>query len=230
MSLITPKTGGGYNVSGDLDAEFSGPTSGVYLMRFHHDHAGHTAGDEVGFFDSGVTKGLVKFMRDRNGNDLQTSYVGSGTQVDQVVDTQSRPFDYTYTSGRVTQIDDTNGSRNVQYVYDGNGDLREFVDALGNSTYYDDYDSDHNPQSIIAPNELIQVTYDAKNRVTGVYSTAASYVDTTIYTYDDTLGLDGFYGVTVTDANAHDTTYRFDNANRVALVTDALGAPNRPGV
>ena len=228
VSLITPKTGGGWNVSGDVDAELIDlPSYGTFVMRFHHGRNGRSAGDQVVFYNAAYTArdGLVGSMVDFYGNTDDTTWVGSGSLVDAVVDTQSRPFQYTYASGRVTAINDPNGSRDVQYSYDANGDLRTFTDANGAVSSYDDYDTRHNPQTITGPaGNVIEITYDTKSRVTQLTQIIDSVATSTQFDYYDTANLGGNYYTEVTNPRSFATTYDYDNANRVVLATDALGA------
>ena len=226
-SLITPKTGGGYNVSGDVDGEFA-LSGSEFVLRFHHDRGGHRAGDQSVFFNFGSPQaGLLKRRVDMYGNSVDVSYVGATNQVDQVDDTVGRPFEFTYTSGKVTAVDDTNGYRDVAYQYDANGDLRLFADSEGGVTLYDFYDGNHNPQKITGPGgNIIYLGYDAQSRVVEVNQYKPGSPATNVQTwfdYDDTPNAAGRYTTVVSDPNSHDTTYESDNANRVQMVTDADG-------
>ena len=228
VSLITPKTGGGWNVSGDVDAELIDLVSyGTFVMRFHHARAGRSAGDQVVFYNntSSARDGLMGSLVDLYGNTVDTTWVGTGTEVDEAVDTQARPFEYTYTSGRVTTINDPNGSRDVDYSYDGNGDLRTFTDANGAVTSYDSYDAAHNPHTITGPaGNVINLDFDAQNRVIEVDQIIDAVATPTTFDYYDTVNLGGNYYTEVTNPRTYATTYDYDNANRVVLATDALGA------
>ena len=225
-SLITPKTGGGYNVSGDVDGEFA-VSGSEFVLRFHHDRNGHAAGDQSVFFNGGSQDGLLKRRVDMYGNSVDVTYVGTTNQVDEVDDTVGRPFEFTYTSGKVTAVDNTNGYRDVAYQYDANGDLRLFADSEGGVTLYDFYDANHNPQKITSPGgNIIYLGFDTKSRVVEVNQYKPGSPGTNVQTwfdYDDTPNVAGRYTTVVSDPNSHDTTYEYDNANRVQMVTDADG-------
>jgi RHS repeat-associated protein len=222
-SLITPNGTGGFNVPGDVDAEFvESSVYGLYLMRFHHDRGARKAGDQLVFVRGGAGDGLLWFKADRDGHANVITYNGSN-EIDYIADTQSRPFDYSYTSGRVHDITDANLSRDVQYSYDANGDLEWFRDAEDHQTFYD-YDANHNLTEIVGPGgNIIEFTYDAYDRVESINQINDGVDVITSFVYDDVKDTNNTYGSTVTDAAGHSTTYRFDNANRVTQVTDAEG-------
>lgn len=131
-------TNGNINVS----AVFSG-TAGIYAtlerlsggtyrltersgMQYEFESVTATATDTQ-------QKSRVLSIADRNGNALALSYTAAtgctGTYVCKVTDSLNRAITFTYTSNRITQIQDFSG-RTWQYAYDANNDLVSFKNPL----------------------------------------------------------------------------------------------------
>lgn len=226
VSLITRGDDGSYQTSGDLDATFVDAGGfGVYVLRFNHDRGLRSQGDKLYFwnsqYQSGAKEGLLAFSVNRNGQNNAMVYAPGSTTLSGVSDSQTRDVNYTITGGHLTKaVDVTN--RQVVYTYDSADDLRTVTDLEGEVTSYD-YDGSHNLTKITDPNGgIVRAAYDGASRVETLTRENNGVDETTTFVYTDPAP--GQQGTTVvTDANGHATTYRWDNANRVTRVTNALG-------
>ncbi len=178
-------------------------------------------------------------QKDRNGNHLDYVYDASNrvTQIKQFRASQSAfravTVGYVGTSTLIDHLTDP-ASRIVSYGYTGN-DLTSVTDADGKITRYA-YTNSQLTQLTDARNNPITIAYqtDGTNRVASVTRVTASPSDTdptTSYTYTafasgtcTSGGSTGLFATSsVTDANSHATTYKFDSRDRVCHTTDPLG-------
>jgi RHS repeat-associated protein len=95
---------------------------------------------------------------DRNGRAIAFTYVGSGSQLQKITDSQGRDSTFTYTSGRITQITDS-GGRLYKYFYDASGRMTKYTDPNNGDTLYD-YDAGDALQLITTPaGRKTKITY-----------------------------------------------------------------------
>ncbi len=225
VSLIKKNSGGGWDPSGDLDASFDDAGAfGVYVLTFRHDRGRYKAGDALYFYNSGPKKGKLHSYVESHGRGNSVTYNADNVPV-QVVDTKSRPVDYTVSGGRLEKLSEPNGSRTVDYGYTtaGSGAVRltSVVDAEGHTTSYG-YDSSDRLNRITDPEGgEIRIVYDGENRVTSLTREMGATDFVTAFAYTDNLPGAGNDQTVVTDANGHRTTYRYDSGNRVTSVTNA---------
>jgi RHS repeat-associated protein len=99
--------------------------------------------------------------------------------------------------------------------------LTSVIDAEGNTTSYG-YDANDRLNRITDPEGgEIRIGYDGENRVTSLTREMGTTDFVTTFTYTDNLPGAGNDQTVVTDANGHQTTYRYDSGNRVKSVTNA---------
>jgi RHS repeat-associated protein len=225
VSFIKKNGSGGWDPSGDLDASFTDAGGfGVYALSFRHDRGRYKAGDSLYFYNSGPKKGKLHSYVESHGRGNAVTYNASDVPT-QVVDTKSRPVNYTVTSGRLELLSDPNASRTVDYGYtsapSGAVKLISVIDAEGNTTSYG-YDSSDRLNKVTDPEGgEIRIAYDGENRVTSLTREMGTADFVTTFAYTDNLPGAGNDQTVVTDANGHETTYRYDSGNRVKSVTNA---------
>ncbi|MGN9906988.1 DNRLRE domain-containing protein [Phytohabitans sp. LJ34] len=225
VSLIKKNSSGGWDPSGDLDASFVDAGGfGVYALTFRHDRGRYKAGDALYFYNTGPRKGKLHSYVESHGRGNGVTYNGDNIPT-QVVDTKSRPVNYTVSGGRLELLNDPNGARTVDYGYttapSGAVKLTSVVDAEGNTTAYG-YDSSDRLNRITDPEGgEIRIAYDGENRVTSLTREMGAADFVTTFAYTDNLPGAGNDQTVVTDANGHETTYRYDSGNRVTSVTNA---------
>jgi RHS repeat-associated protein len=225
VSLIKKNSSGGWDPSGDLDASFTDAGGfGVYALSFRHDRGRYKAGDALYFYNSGPKKGKLHSYVESHGRGNALTYDANNVPT-RVVDTKSRPVNYTVTSGRLELVSDPNAARTVDYGYttapSGAVKLTSVVDAEGNTTSYG-YDSNDRLNRIIDPEGgEIRIAYDGEHRVTSLVREMGTVDFVTTFAYTDNLPGAGNDQTVVTDANGNETTYRYDSGNRVKSVTNA---------
>ena len=225
VSFIKKNSSGGWDPSGDLDASFvDGGGFGVYLLSFRHDRGRYKAGDALYFYNSGPKKGKLHSYVESHGRGNAVTYDADNIPT-QVVDTKSRPLNYTVTGGRLELLSDPNGARTVDYAYttapSGAVKLTSVVDTEGHTTHYG-YDSTDRLDKITDPEGgEIRIAYDGEHRVTRLTREMGTVDFVTAFAYTDNLPAAGNDQTVVTDANGHQTTYRYDSGNRVTSVTNA---------
>ncbi|NIA10271.1 MAG: hypothetical protein GWP10_11235, partial [Nitrospiraceae bacterium] len=183
--------------------------------------------------------GLLQEIRDRNGNRLTVSRDGND-RITQVTDGLGRTLIFSYSGDRLIRVSD--GSRHVDYTYDGDSRLATAADAEGNvTTYTYDADATHGPlltaQARPVGNTPYVQTYDAGGAVvrqTDAYNNATTIERDTpaagqtrvtradnsrvVFTHEDQR-----LGTAVQDPAGHSYTLDFDYRERTTALHDRLG-------
>ena len=161
-----------------------------------------------------------------NGNTLTLAYDGSFDKLLTVQDDNSRTLTFTYTGNHITRVEDFTGRRQ-EYVYDGNGDLREFKNPLALAgdqdpvtyEYYTVADGDK------LAHAMKHYTLPAGNGMAFEY-----YVDGRVFRHTNTKGekttfsYDDYRRETiVTDPRDYDKRYLFDSYGNSVQITEADG-------
>jgi len=221
-AVLFPNNGsGGWTVPAGLDADLVKNGDSTYTLTWHQNQ------EKFNF----QTGGCLQTMVDRNGNTISMSYSGS---LQSITDTQSRVTSFTYgspvKSTYISQVTDPSG-RTYKYVYNANGDLTTYTDANAKNTQYS-YNANDQLSQVIDPNgNTINFTYGTTypykvTQIGYVNPTCTGGSCNTGFIYNAGAGsctASGVFGNTVvTDADAHATTYCFDNAGRVIQVINAL--------
>jgi RHS repeat-associated protein len=168
------------------------------------------------------TSGKVSSIVDSAGRSIAITYSTSDpTLIERVTLADGRYVQYSYTSGRLTSVQDAR-AKTWTLAYDGNGRLTSIQDPVG---HY----------------ELQNVQYDGQGRVT---SEQTGTGDTTTYAYTTSSGYDvttvtiqgrgdwvykhrNFLLMSVTDPLGRTSSYTYDPMGRRAVVTDARGNSSR---
>jgi RHS repeat-associated protein len=192
-------------------------TGGAFGQKLVFHHPERTL-----YFD---TSGFLYKDEDRNGNHVDYSYTSG--KLSSITDTQGRTHTYTYAgSGRLDKITDSSG-RYVDYNQTGSL-LTSAVDGAGKTTSYA-YDANNRLQTLTDPRgNALTFAYDSAGRVTSVTrvvdGTTTNDVKTT-YAYSGPTGpcnsTDHKGKTVVTDPRGNTTTYCWDSKSRVRLVEDA---------
>lgn len=177
--------------------------------------------------------GYLIAQYDRNGNVISYAYTRSDPSA--ITDTQNRVTDIGYaSSGFISGLTDTAGSRSTSYGQNSAGDLTSYTDAAGNKTTYT-YNGAGDLTQIVNPGyEYTDITYDSSGRVTSVLRMTGGTLQqptgpTTTYQYGagtgpgsgypscgSAPGGEGQYGWTLkTDPDTHWTLYCYDTHDRV---------------
>ncbi|MHC2071091.1 Calx-beta domain-containing protein [Bremerella sp. T1] len=206
---------------------------------------------------SGVTfnfssAGLVETITDRNGNESTFSYIDadSDSQTDdlsQITASSGKTKTYTYTSGKITQVTDFDGTV-TNYQYDANGRLEKSItpDPDGTGTLSDlesvfGYNTTTGQlTSYTSPkNETTTFNFDANGLYTGRTNPDSSQNAMTSWVASglpDTSGGKGTEGneadlvttagtsAKVTDEEGKEWEYRYGTAGRVTEAIDPNGA------
>jgi YD repeat-containing protein len=212
---------GGWSAPAGLDADLVKNGDGTYTLTRHQNQ-------ETFNFQTG---GCLQNVVDRYGNTISMSYSGS---LQSITDTQSRLTSFTYSSpvnaDYISQITDPSG-RTSKYVYNTNGDLTTYTDANAKNTQYSYNVNDQLSQIIDPVGNTINFTYGTTYpyRVTQigyVNATCSGGSCNTGFVYGAGAGsctASGVFGNTVeTDADAHATTYCYDNAGQVIQVINPM--------
>jgi len=166
------------------------------------------------------SKGLLSWMKDRNGNTIYINHDSEG-KIISIVDTVGRKFTVNYNSrGLIESIKDPL-NRQVRYEYDNNNRLVRVIDPVNGTMNYG-YDSEGYLNSIKDHylNTIISLTYshksgDALHKVTEVTDAFGNKYS---YSYDMTNRK-----TTITDINQRKWTYWFDTSFYTVKVQDPEG-------
>ena len=130
-------------------------------------------------------------------------------------------MNFTYASGRITQISD-NAGRTITLAYNTSGLLSDITDSRGNKTTYA-YDTNRRLLTVTAADGAViyRNTYDTSGRV----ASQDDGLDTnqlTRFAYDETTR-PGFILTTVTDRTGAASLYTHDGLYRLITLRDSLG-------
>ena len=160
----------------------------------------------VYFLDQGFT---VQRIVDPNGNEITFSADGirhsAGISVDFIRDA----------AGRINEIHLPDGER-LQYRYDQDGNLSEFVDQLGHITRFV-YQPGHYLAEIIDPRgvRVARTVYDSEGRLIAHIDAEGNRIE---YNHDIAGRTE-----TITDRRGFSTVYVYDERGNVLAETNALG-------
>lgn len=211
------KTGTGFTSPAGVDAVLGVNGDGTYTLAFRN-------GEKYNFSSNGL---LFLSATDKNGNKLTFAY-DSNTALSSITDTQGHLTTFGYTtaptgctlptaSGLVNLITDP-GGRKYQFGYDNNCNLTSYTDPANGVTKFG-YDGSFNLVSVTDPvNNVSSLGYDTASRVTSATypSSGSGYLTTLTYNSGNTV---------VKDGGGSNTTYYWDNRERVTKTTDPAGNP-----
>jgi YD repeat-containing protein len=165
-------------------------------------------------------KGLLSWMKDRNGNTITINHDSEG-KITSIVDTVGRAFTVKYNAqGLIESIKDPQ-NRQIRYEYDNNNRLVRVIDPANGTMNYG-YDSEGYLNSIKDHylNTIINLTYshkagDAQHKVSQVSDALGNTYN---YSYDMANRK-----TTITDENQRKWTYWFDTSFYTVKVQDPEG-------
>jgi RHS repeat-associated protein len=182
----------------------------------------HQSGEKYNFNSSGQITSDV----DRNGNKITFSYT-SGNLAG-ITDTEGRATTISYTTiagtPRATQVTDS-ASRIYTYGYDTQGRLTSFTDPENGSTHPTTYtyDANWNIQQITDPRGVyVTLSYDTATatKVTSITYNCPSSICGTLKTSQWTVAYFSDH-TEITDPNSHTTKYYFNGEQEVTTIRDA---------
>jgi len=150
-------------------------------------------------------------------------------------DWNSNAVNFTYSSGRLTEIDNNLGER-FTFSYDGHGYISHITDHTGRSVAYS-YDNNGYLVSVLDPEvNQIKYEYDASGRMTKIFQPSDLNTQMVTNTYDDfdrvISQVDGagntytyYYALTRTeevDPKGHSRVYYFNQNGHTIKTLDAL--------
>lgn len=212
--------GGDFQTPPGINARLVRNAGGTYTMTFNR--------TGVRYEFSAAALPVLTDIVDRNGNRIHMTY--SSGRLIEIEDTQGREIDVSHdAAGLVSEIEDPVG-RTWRYEYDGWEALERVTDPEGGATEYR-YDGDRRLVELIdGRGHSTHVTYDSAGRVSEVRreidGTPTRDVTTT-YSYAGpttpcVAGTD--VGKTIViDPLGRDTTYCWNAKGQVTKVRDALG-------
>jgi len=217
------KSDGTYTTPPGVDADLIHNGDGTWTVSYH------STGGKLNFTSNGL---YMTSDVDRNGDTISFAYNASGSLAS-MTDTQGRVTTFSYvngsytgcapptSSGFVSKITDPS-SRTYQFTYDTNCDLTTYTDPNNKVTTFS-YDSLFNLIQVTDPlgNET-KLTYNSIYKVTSV--TRVTNVPqgtgpTTSFTYNTG-------NTVVTDPNNNQSTFVYDNRDRVTQATNSAGTTN----
>jgi len=147
-------------------------------------------------------------------NGLRVNFTYSGNDLTQVSNSLGRTLTFSHASGRITQVAD--GSRNVKYVYDAQGNLTTFTDATSKNTTFQ-YDQ---------PGRLVRLYYPSAPStafLTNVYDTLGRVrTQTNIHGKLYTYHFSGSRSEEVGPGNVSRVTY-FNALGKAVKTIDPMG-------
>ncbi|MGH9072056.1 MAG: DUF6531 domain-containing protein, partial [Acidimicrobiales bacterium] len=217
IQVFAPAGTGQYFSPPDLSAVLTQSPGGAYTLT------DEPSGTELHFDASG----RLTSETDRNGNAIRFAYNPGGTLAS-VTDTQGRVLTVAEAGGRITSITDPSG-RTLAYAYDSSGDLTSFTDPMSHVWTYG-YSAPGVLGSITDPDgSVTSISYAGSGVASSItYGAGSASAGTTRFAYylggasqclDSTIEA----CTTITDADAHSSTYYFDPAGRASMSVDANG-------
>lgn len=213
---FVPKSGGGWTMPPGLNASITSFTSSAITLRFNE--TGHTnwyqkSGsvyrlDQAGDHHSGP------------GDRIDYSYDSDG-RITTIESATGRTISFEYesynNSSQPTEITDHTLDRELDFEYDGYGRMVKVTDATGADTRFE-YNSDGLIDNVRDGREgETAIGYDGAGKASQLTFGYDSYAPSTeTFAYTSTTA-------TRTDANDHDTRYKFNSARQVTTITDANG-------
>ena len=213
QAVFTPAGGGQYTSPPGVDATLQ--QSGVGACNGDAYTMTFQQSNEQYCFNS---EGTFLKDADRNGDAITFSYTSG--QMTSITDTQGRIVRVTYGStGSIQRLTDSTG-RFTAYAYTASNQLFTYTDANGKQTTYQ-----YNSSGVLS-----KITDPLGNETTFTYSVDNRHIATITYVTNNTYGTGPTWQftynsneTTVTDPNGHKIQYSYDGSGRATSVIDADG-------
>jgi RHS repeat-associated protein len=202
----------------DGDGRFEAQRGVFDLLRSHEDGS-YTLERTNGITWVFSADGVLRSIRDLNGNTLELAY--SGGRLVTVRGSTGRELSFTYNAtDRVSSVTDWAG-RHVDYAYDSGGRLTDVTGHEGATTRYE-YDAlgqmtkVTQPGSGALPGEVRTYTYDGYGRVTAAHADGG--INRLTFDYQP-----GSYRTVVTDSKDNQSFYYYNQWGDIEKIVDPAG-------
>lgn len=205
--------GGQYTSPAGIHSTLTNSGAGA-CAGFNYTLTFHPSSEQYCFNSSGV----FEKDADRNGHAITFTYTSG--QLTAITDTQGRSVTVSYgDTGSIQRLTDSTG-RFTAHTYTSSNQLYSYTDANGKQTTYN-----YNSNGLIN-----KITDPLGNQTTFTYSVDNRHIATITYVTNNSMGTGPTWQftynsneTTVTDPNLHQTQYNYDSSGRVTSVIDANG-------